>query len=293
MLTESANPKTQAIDRASSLEIVTLINAEDLTVAQIVQNALPQIAIAVDVIVASIKAGGRVFYVGAGTSGRLGVLDAVECVPTFSTPPDLFQAIIAGGESAFLQAVEGAEDDFDAATDDLRRAGLTTHDVVIGIAASGRTPYVLGAIAYAHSIGADTIGIACNRPAPLLDDAENAIAIPVGPEVISGSTRMKAGTAQKMVLNMLSSASMIRLGKVYRNLMVDVKITNEKLAHRARDIIVQLTNLDPRTATTLLQAADNHVKTALVMHHKKLDADAARALLAEKDGYLKDILDEA
>ncbi|MFP4323581.1 MAG: N-acetylmuramic acid 6-phosphate etherase [Anaerolineales bacterium] len=292
MLTERSNPKTYAIDRASSLEIVTIINAEDATIAQTVQNALPHIAAAVDIIVASVQAGGHVFYVGAGTSGRLGVLDAVECVPTFGTSPTLFQAIIAGGESAFIQAVEGAEDDFDAGATDLRAANLTAQDVVVGIAASGRTPYVLGAVAFGRNIGAQTIGISCNSPAPLLEQAQTPIAIPVGPEVIAGSTRMKAGTAQKMVLNMLSSASMIRLGKVYRNLMVDVKVTNEKLARRARDIIVQLSDLSPDAAASLLEQADHHVKTALVMHRKGLDATAARTLLDEHGGLLQHILEE-
>jgi len=293
MITESQNEKTLNIDRLSSHEIITLINQEDLTVAQTVQQAIPQISMAVDVMVTGLKQGGRIFYIGAGTSGRLGVLDAVECVPTFGTSPDVFQALIAGGSNAFIAAQEGAEDDAVAGKNDLKSKTLTETDIVIGLAASGRTPYVLGGIEYAKGIGAKTIGISCNSPAKLLDVADYPIAIPVGSEVIAGSTRMKAGTAQKMVLNMLSSASMIKMGKVYKNLMVDVVITNDKLARRARDIVAQLTDLPTEEADTLLKSANNHVKSAVVMHAKGLDYNAAQQLLQEHHGYLQSILEDA
>lgn len=290
MLTEQSNPNTQDIDRLSALEIVQRMNAEDLTVAQTVQQAMPQIARAVEGLVTRLKGGGRVFYTGAGTSGRLGVLDAVECVPTFNTPPDLIQAIIAGGDRAFVKAVEGAEDDTEAGATDLKTRGLRAEDAVVGIAASGRTPYVIGAVDYARELGALTIGVACNVPAPLLDHSEIGIGLPVGPEVIAGSTRLKAGTAQKMVLNMLSTATMIQMGKVYGNLMVDVQVTNEKLAARACGILMQITGLDEASARELLKQAGNHVKTAVVMHTHQLNREDAAVLLAENDGYLSQVI---
>lgn len=291
MSTEDINPNTADIDRLSALEIVQRINAEDRTVADAVAGALPQIAAAVAGIVARLGAGGRMFYVGAGTSGRLGVLDAVESVPTFSTPPEMIQAVIAGGHAALTVAVEGAEDDADLGAADLRERRLASGDVVVGIAASGRTPYVLGALAYARSTGALTIGLACNAPAPLLQAADLPIAVPVGPEVISGSTRMKAGTAQKMVLNMLSSASMIQLGKVYGNLMVDVQVTNQKLAQRARRIVAQISGVSEDEAARLLNAADQRVKVALVMQQRGVDAEQARALLDAAGGFLRRVID--
>lgn len=290
MLTEKPNPQTTDIDRLSSLEIVTRINDEDQRVALAVQKALPQIAAAIDGMVTCLQKGGRVIYIGAGTSGRLGLLDAVEIVPTFGTPPELFQALIAGGEAAFSEAQEGAEDRAEAGKADLAGIPLRAEDVVIGIAASGRTPYVLGAVEYARQLGALTVGIACNEPAPLLDAVDLPIAVPVGAEVIGGSTRLKAGTAQKMVLNMLSTASMIQMGKVHGNLMVDVKITNEKLARRARDIVMQLTDLDADAATQLLAQAQNQVKVAVVMHHRQVGYAEARAILAEAGGFLRRVL---
>lgn len=291
MLTEGINPRTGDIDRLNALAIVRKINDEDKTVAQTIEAALPQIAQAVEGIVARLGVGGRMIYTGAGTSGRLGVLDAVECVPTFSVSPDTVQAIIAGGTIALTEAVEGAEDDHAAGGDDLKARGLTADDVVVGIAASGRTPYVLGAVAYARQIGALTVGVACNRPAPLLDAVEIPIPVPVGPEVITGSTRMKAGTAQKMVLNMLSTASMIQLGKVYGNLMVDVQVNNAKLAVRARTILQHITGLDEHTADDLLAKSGNRVKVAVVMHMLKIDAAAAESALAEQDGFLRRVVE--
>ncbi|MCI0714618.1 MAG: N-acetylmuramic acid 6-phosphate etherase [Chloroflexi bacterium] len=292
MLTEQINPNTQDIDRLSTLEIVTMINQEDMTVAQAVQNALPQIASAIDGIVQRLTQGGRVIYIGAGTSGRLGMLDAVECVPTFGISPDLFQALIAGGDIAFTQSIEGAEDRAEDAEKDLQNISLSDTDVVIGIAASGRTPYVIGGVNYAHSIGVFTIGLSCNSPAPLLDVVDVPIAVPVGAEVIAGSTRMKAGTAQKMVLNMISTATMVKMGKVYRNLMVDLRITNEKLRRRAHDIIIYLTKLDEDAAEKLLRDADNQVKTALVMFYCNVNQESANLILKENHGFLRHIIEE-
>ena len=292
MLTEQINPNTQDIDRLSTLEIVSMINEEDMTVAQAVQNALPQIARAIDGIVESLTQGGRVIYIGAGTSGRLGMLDAVECVPTFGISPDIFQALIAGGDIALTQSIEGAEDRAEAAEKDLQNILLSDTDVVVGIAASGRTPYVIGGVKYARSIGSLTIGLSCNSPAPLLDVVEIPIAVPVGAEVIAGSTRMKAGTAQKMVLNMISTATMVKMGKVYRNLMVDLRITNEKLRRRAHDIIIYLTGLDEDAAQKLLLDANNQVKTALVIFYCDVDQESANLILRENHGFLRQIIEE-
>jgi N-acetylmuramic acid 6-phosphate etherase len=290
MLTEQQNPNTMQLDQLDSLAMLRVMNDEDQKVALAVRDALPQIAQAVEVIAGRLRQGGRLFYVGAGTSGRLGVLDAVECVPTFGTPPELVQGLIAGGEGAFVQAVEGAEDDTEQGGRDLQARALSAEDVVVGIAASGRTPYVIGALAYAEQIGAARIGIACNQPAPVLDAAEVAIPLLVGPEVLTGSTRLKAGTAQKLVLNMLSTATMVQLGKVYGNLMVDVKITNAKLADRARRIVQSMTGVSAETAQWLLDAAGGHVKLAIVMHVKDVDADEARRLLDAAQGHLRAVI---
>lgn len=292
MLTETRNPNTHNIDTLSTTEIVRLMNEEDQSVALTVQQAIPQISNAVDIISERLADGGRLFYVGAGTSGRLGVLDAVECVPTFGVSPELVQGLIAGGQGAFLQAVEGAEDDEQQGKLDLQARHLNEQDVVVGIAASGRTPYVLGALDYANSIGVSTIAISCNDPAPLLDKAQYPIAVAVGPEVVTGSTRLKAGTAQKMVMNMLSTATFIKLGKVYNNLMVDVQITNAKLATRARNILMKITDTDAETAQRLLDAARNSVKVAAVMHLREVDYDSAQALLVEVGGHLRLVLNE-
>ncbi|GAB4575631.1 MAG: N-acetylmuramic acid 6-phosphate etherase [Anaerolineae bacterium] len=286
MLTETPNPRSKDIDRRSTLEILEIMNAEDATVAHAVRRVLPAIAQAVDVITNRFRQGGRLFYVGAGTSGRLGVLDAVECVPTFSVPPDMVQGIIAGGERALVQAVEGAEDDAEAGRRDLLARGVSARDVVVGIAASGNTPYVVGALRCANEIGAATVGITCNSPAAVLDTAQIPIPVLVGPEIIAGSTRLKAGTAQKMVLNMLSTASMIRLGKVYGNLMVDVMVTNRKLAERARRIVREITGVSEDEAARLLAETDNRVKPAIVMALLGVDAEEARSLLEAAEGRL-------
>lgn len=292
MLTEGRNPNTQDIDRLDTLAMITLINDEDQTVPQTVARALPAIAQAIDAIVARLRAGGGLFYIGAGSSGRLGVLDASECPPTYGTPPELVQGIIAGGPQAVFGALEGVEDDPMAGAADLRAHGLGAGDAVAGIAASGRTPYVLGALAYARSVGALTIGIANNSPSPVLDAAEIAIPVVTGAEVITGSTRMKAGTAQKLVLNTLSTGVMVKLGKVYGNLMVDVQVKNDKLLERARAIVMQVARIDEAQASALLVAAHNDVKAAIVMARRGVGADEARALLAAANGLLRAVIDE-
>lgn len=290
MTTETPNPNTTHIDSLSTQDIVTTINREDAKVALAIEQAIPHIADAVDAITTAIRNGGRLLYIGAGTSGRLGILDAVECVPTFSTPPHLVQGIIAGGETALITAVEGAEDYPEHGKRDLEQRNLTQHDIVCGIAASGRTPYVIGALNYAKSIGATTIAVACNVPSPILDIADIAIGVEVGPEVITGSTRMKSGTAQKMVLNMLTTATMVKLGKVYGNLMVDVKVTNQKLEKRAQGLVMKVANVDEARATELLNLSNNEVKTAIIMHKRTVDADTARALLHDVDGLLGQVI---
>jgi len=290
MLTEQQNPRSMDIDRRSTLEILEIMNDEDATVAGAVRRVLPAIVQAVDVITARLQQGGRLFYVGAGTSGRLGVLDAAECVPTFSVPPELVQGVIAGGNRALIEAVEGAEDDRDAGRRDLLARDLNARDAVVGIAASGNTPYVIGALEGANEIGAATIALTCNSPALMLDTAQIAIPVLTGPEVITGSTRLKAGTAQKMVLNMLSTAAMIRLGKVYGNLMVDVKVTNRKLAGRARRIVSQVTGVGEDEAAALLAQADNQVKVAILIGLLGIPAEEARARLAAADGRLSAVI---
>ena len=284
--TEQANPNSRHIDKLSTIDMLALINREDAQVAMAVETVIPQIAGAVDMIAAALQNGGRLFYVGAGTSGRLGVLDAVECVPTFSAPPEWVQGIVAGGRAALTQAVEGTEDHRDQAKRDLMAHNITQRDVVCGIAASGRTPYVIGALEYATFIKAKTIAISCSPAAPILDMAQIGIGVDVGPEIIAGSTRMKAGTAQKMILNMLSTASMIKLGKVYGNLMVDLKVTNQKLADRAGRLVMQLTGLDERAAKRLLSQANHEVKTAVVMQRRQVNEAEARRLLQEANGFL-------
>ncbi len=291
MLTESQNPRTADIDRLSTLDMLGRINEEDAKVAEAVHGALPQIAQAVDAIAERMGRGGRLIYVGAGTSGRLGVLDAAECVPTFSTDPSEVIGLIAGGLGAMTNSVEGAEDNREAGRSDLLALNLTANDAVVGIAASGRTPYVLGALEAAQEIGAITIGVSCNAPAPLLDAAEIGIGVPVGPEAITGSTRMKAGTAQKLVLNMISTGVMVKLGKVYGNLMVDVRPTNSKLVDRARRIIAQVTGIQYDTAALLLEESGNQVKTAIVMAQKGVSADEARRLISAAGGRLREVID--
>jgi N-acetylmuramic acid 6-phosphate etherase len=290
MLTEGRNPRSKDIDRRSTLEILEIINAEDATVPGAVAAALPEIARAVDAVVASFRAGGRLIYAGAGTSGRLAVLDAVECVPTYNTSTEQVVALVAGGQTALVQSVEGAEDDIEAGRVDLVALNVSRNDTVIGVAASGRTPYVIGVLQAANAAGATTGAISCNVPAPILDMATIKIGVPVGPEVVSGSTRMKAGTAQKLVLNMLSTAAMIRLGKVYDNLMVDVRVTNVKLAARARRIVMEVTGVNEDRAADLLAQTNNEVKAAIVVGLLGVTPDVARVLLENQQGVLRKVI---
>lgn len=292
MLTEATNAATVDIDTLPTLEMVRRINDEDHRVAPAVAAELPAIARAIDAIAERMRRGGRLIYIGAGTSGRLGVLDAAECPPTFSTSPDQVIALIAGGERALTHAIEGAEDDADAGARDIAALNVTERDCVVGIAASGRTPYVIGGMREAKRRGAFVVSVACNRPAPIHDLADVSIAPLVGPEVIAGSTRLKAGTAQKMVLNMLSTGAMIRLGKTFGNLMVDVQATNTKLRERARRIVAQACNLSEEAADALLARCDGEVKTAIVVARAGVSPDEARARLRAANGVVRDALDE-
>lgn len=265
LATEKRNSKTLRLDELTTAEILAIMNEEDKTVPQAIKQVLPTIEKIVNGVIFTFQAGGRLIYLGAGTSGRLGVLDAVECVPTFGVEPSQVVGLIAGGEKAFVQAVEGAEDSMILGETDLKELALTENDYVIGIAASGRTPYVIGALDYAKRIGARTAAVSCNADAAISKHAELAVEVVTGPEVLTGSTRLKAGTAQKLVLNMISTASMIGVGKIYKNLMVDVKPTNEKLVERAKRIIMEATDCDYETAAKFYQLADTHVKVAIVM----------------------------
>ena len=282
--TEERNERTVNIDALSTLDMVRLINDEDKKVALAVERETERIAEAVDVIAAQLKAGGRLIYSGCGTSGRLGVLDAVECPPTYSTDPEMVMGLIAGGYNAMFRAVEGAEDDASLGERDLRGIHFCAEDVLVGIAASGRTPYVLGAMAYARSVGAHVIAVTCCPGSPVAEAAEISIAPAPGPEVVTGSTRMKSGTAQKMVLNMLSTGAMIKLGKVYGNLMVDVKPSNEKLVERCRRIVREAAEVDEAAAKAALEQCGYHPKTAIVMLRLGVDAKEAKALLKQSDG---------
>lgn len=288
--TEERNPRSKEIDTLSTLEMVTLINSEDKKVAEAVERELPHIARAVDVISEKLCAGGRLIYAGCGTSGRLGVLDAAECPPTFSTDPNQVIGLIAGGEGAMFRAVEGAEDSAALGREDLEKLGFSDKDVLVGIAASGRTPYVLGALEYAKKCGAPTISVSCCPGSPITESADINIAPMPGPEVITGSTRMKSGTAQKMVLNMLSTCSMVRLGKVYGNLMVDVKPSNEKLVHRCERIVAAATGVSEERAAEYLDLCGYHPKTAIVMIKCGTDAEQSRKLLDEFGGRIADVI---
>ena len=290
MLTEKRSPQTANIDRLSTLAMLEVMNDEDTTVPGAVRRVLPAIAQAVDAIVEHLRRGGRLLYVGAGTSGRLGVLDAVECVPTFNTDPETVQGIIAGGPLALTHAAEGAEDDRAAGYAEMVARNVSERDVVVGIAASGRTPYVIGALEAANAAGAATVAISCNEPAPMLDIAGIPIAVLVGPEIITGSTRLKSGTAQKLILNMLSTASMIRLGKVYQNLMVDMRVTNQKLMQRAQRIVAEITGVSSEEAGKLLEQTGHEVKTAIVVALLGVSPEAARARIAAAGGVLREAL---
>ncbi|KLV28010.1 MULTISPECIES: N-acetylmuramic acid 6-phosphate etherase [Niallia] len=287
LTTESRNEQTMQIDTAEPIEILRLMNEQDQLVALAVKEVLSDIEVAVQYVFESFQKGGRLIYVGAGTSGRLGVLDAVECPPTFGTDPEMVQGLIAGGETAFFKAVEGAEDQPDLGIKDLKAISLSKNDTVIGIAASGRTPYVIGALQYARAVGAKTIALSCNKNADISKEAEQAIEVIVGPEVLTGSTRLKSGTAHKMILNMISTSSMILLGKAYENLMVDVHVSNEKLKERAIAIICKIADVSYEQALETLEEANLQVKTAIVMLKTNSSKQEAEQLLANANGYVK------
>jgi N-acetylmuramic acid 6-phosphate etherase len=290
-LTERRNPRSSTIDTASALEIVDLIGAEDATVPGAVARARTDMAKVIDFIEAGFRSGGRLVYVGAGTSGRLGVLDAAECPPTFGTPPEMVVGLIAGGAEALVRSVEGAEDDTAAAQQAIDRLQVTGADVVVGIAASGTTPYVQAALLRAHARGARTALVSCSEPpAQLTGTCDVFITVLVGPEIVTGSTRMKAGTATKLVLNTLSTGAMIRLGKTYGNLMVDLRAWNEKLVDRSQRIVMETTGLDRRSARAAIESAEGSVKTAIVMTRRGVSREEAEHLLAQHAGRLRAIV---
>ncbi|MDA0254416.1 MAG: N-acetylmuramic acid 6-phosphate etherase [Planctomycetota bacterium] len=290
LATEAVNPASARIDECDPLGLVRLINAEDAGVAAAVAAAERPIAHGIEIVATRLAAGGRLIYLGAGTSGRLGVLDAAECPPTFGVPPGLVIGLIAGGPTALTTAVEGAEDRPELAVADLTAVTVGSGDVVVGIATSGRTPYVLGGLAHARALGCPTIGLACTPEPELAAVADELIVVEVGPEIIAGSTRLKAGTATKMVLNMLTTGAMVRLGKTYGNLMVDLKATNSKLMIRSRRLVARLTGIDETRAEQLLAEADGELKTAVVSHLKQVPPAVARQLLAEAGGHLRKAL---
>ena len=287
LITEQRNPNSMHVDSLSALEIVQLMNKEDKQVPLAIEKCLPQIAQAVECIVAAFQQGGRLVYIGAGTSGRLGVLDASECPPTFGVSPEMVKGIIAGGERALRHPIEGAEDSKTQAVVDLQTIQLSSKDVLVGIAASGRTPYVIGALGYAKSLGSVTVSIASNPNSAMANIVDIAIDTVVGPEVLTGSSRLKSGTAQKLVLNMLTTASMILMGKCYQNLMVDVQASNEKLKARAIRIVMQATDCDKSLAEETLKQADQNAKLAIMMILSGLDRVQAEALLEKHHGKLQ------
>ena len=287
LITEQRNPNSMHVDSLSALEIVQLMNEEDKQVPLAIEKCLPQIAQAVERIVAAFQQGGRLVYIGAGTSGRLGVLDASECPPTFGVSPEMVKGIIAGGERALRHPIEGAEDSKSQAVIDLQTIQFSSKDVLVGIAASGRTPYVIGALEYAKSLGSVTVSIASNPNSAMANIVDIAIDTVVGPEVLTGSSRLKSGTAQKLVLNMLTTASMILMGKCYQNLMVDVQASNEKLKARAIRIVMQATDCDKALAEETLKLADQNAKLAIMMILSGLDRAQAEALLEKHQGKLQ------
>lgn len=291
LTTEARNPASEHLDSLTPLELVRLINEEDAKCTAAVADQAEQIAKSIEVIAHRLSHGGRLIYIGAGTSGRLGLLDAAECPPTFRSDPSQVVGIIAGGHSAMFKAVEGAEDSQTLAEQDLRNINLSSDDVLVGIATSGRTPYVLGGLDYARSVGAYTIGLACNRDSLLRTRADVSIIPVVGPEVLSGSTRMKAGTATKMVLNMLTTGAMVLLGKTYGNLMVDLNASNSKLLERAKRIVCTLTELAPDQAASLLETCHGEVKTAITSYRLGVTPDEARVILHATNGHLRAALE--
>ena len=292
LLTESRNPNSEKIDTLSTIDMLKVINNEDKKVAIAIQETLPEIARVVDAVVQAFQSGGRLIYCGAGTSGRLGILDASECPPTFGADPGQVTALIAGGRKAILQAVENAEDNAELGAGDLKAINFNQKDVLVGIAASGRTPYVLGAMQYALSAGAKVAALSCNPQSPMSELAQISIAPIVGPEIVTGSSRMKAGTAQKLVLNMITTGAMIRNGKVFGNLMVDVETTNSKLVQRQKNIVMEATGCSQEQATQALAQSGNHCKTAILMLLSGLDAQTARHKLNKHNGFIRHALDD-
>ena len=290
MSTETRNQNTMNLDIMSPLEVVTVMNQEDAKVPAAITPALPNIAQCVTWAIESIEAGGRIIYMGAGTSGRLGVLDAVECPPTFGVAPEVVVGLIAGGEKAFVKAVEGAEDSRELGRQDLIDIDLQKRDIVIGIAASGRTPYVLGGLAYAQEVGCHTVGISCNPGSAVGAAAELAIEVVPGPECLTGSTRLKSGTCQKLILNMISTATMVGCGKAYQNLMVDVMQTNEKLVVRAQNIVMEATGCDRETAAEKIALANGNAKTAITMILADCSVEEARERLAKAKGHVREAI---
>lgn len=290
LVTETRNPNTMELDQMTPLELVSVMNQEDLNVVAGVKEVLPQVAQTIEWAVSSLEADGRIVYFGAGTSGRLGVLDAVECPPTFGVSPDVVVGLIAGGEKAFVRAVEGAEDSLELCEEELKKIGLNKNDIAIGIAASGRTPYVIGGLRYARSLGCKTVAIACNKGSEVGKEAELAIEPSCGPEVLTGSTRLKAGTAQKMILNMISTGSMVGVGKAYQNLMVDVQQTNKKLVVRAQNITMAATGCTREEAARALEQADGNAKLAIVMLLTQMPVEEAKTKLEAAHGHVRGAL---
>ncbi|MFD3698560.1 N-acetylmuramic acid 6-phosphate etherase [Streptomyces sp. NPDC058646] len=290
LTTEAVRPELAGIDRLSTLDIARTMNAEDATVPAAVAGSLPQIATAIDAIAARMAGGGRLVYAGAGTAGRMGVLDASECPPTFNTAPTDVVGLIAGGPSAMVRAVEGAEDSKELAAADLTALGIGPADTVVGVSASGRTPYAIGAVEFARTLGALTVGLSCNAGSALAASAEHGIEVVVGPELLAGSTRLKAGTAQKLVLNLISTITMIRLGKTYGNLMVDMRSSNEKLHARARRIVATATGAPDEEIEAALAATGGEVKNAILVVLGGVDGPRAAELLAAAQGHLRTAL---
>lgn len=286
LMTEESNPKSTKLDEMSVSEILTLMNEEDQSIAYAVKQVLPQIESAVEKVASSFKNGGRLLYIGAGTSGRIGVMDAVECPPTFSTSPNQVQAILAGGEGAMYVAVEGAEDDETLGASDLKKLTINEYDVIMGIAASGRTPYVKGALQYANSCGATTVSLSSNKNAIISKYADISIEVLTGAEVLTGSTRLRAATAHKMILNMITTTAMIKTGKVYKNLMVDLHASNYKLRERAKKMVGTITGISYELAEELLEETDYNVKLTVVMILAEITKDVAEQLLEEADGFV-------
>ena len=290
LVTEQSNPLSRDIDRKGTREILEIINREDCTVPRTVTACIPQITALVDDVVASFRKGGKLVYIGAGTSGRLGVLDASECPPTYGTDPEMVQGLIAGGRAALVRSIENAEDDAEAGAEDLRRIGFTKDDVLVGLTASGQAPYVIGAMIHARKLGAVVASVSCNADSLTSAHARHNICMPVGPEVVSGSTRMKAGTAQKLVLNMISTAAMIRIGKVYGNLMIDLRPVNRKLVERSKNLIMEATGCDRNVAETAFAKSGKRPKIAILMVLLGIGAEQAETLEAEHQGHISEAI---